>query len=607
MGQSAVRQTLTNALNQSRIHPALIFTGPRGTGKTSTARIFAKTLRCQHKKELIPCEKCEDCRTIQTGHSLDVVEIDGASNNGVDAIRELRGTVSYSAVSGSYKIYIIDEVHMLSTSAFNALLKTLEEPPQHIVFIMATTAVNKIPRTVLSRCQRLDFHLIAPRPLKSRLEQICQAENISIEEEALWLIAKQARGSLRDGQSLLDQMVNFCNGSITVEEIRNLLGLTDSSLIFDILRAIVRRSEADQLKNIHTFSKKGGEPDILFQNLIESLRDMILLKINPKNSPALVNAGEMEIRQLKELGESVSFEDLHLVFDMLLKAERDLTLCHDRRIALEVLLLRLSQAPFLERIVPVNLRDISLENNKTAPPSDLAGQQGAVTQNRAKSPTVPPPGKRTAQEKRKPAVSSQIPVDRLEKKHHPRENPVTDGFTAGEEKPHSQHSPSNQQSNMSSPSFPGPQSAESPQSLSPSPPFNDQKFSNKKWFAFIEFVKTKDPKLAGCIEALSLKRTNSNTLTLLIPDKSSFLKRVMEAETHRFLEELLNSFMKPKAPLKIKFQNSKELFPTLGEEKRESESKELLQKVKAHPFVRAVNKVFPSEIKSVSKEETLKG
>ncbi|MCY4512577.1 MAG: DNA polymerase III subunit gamma/tau, partial [Bdellovibrionales bacterium] len=358
IGQEAVRKTLTNSLIQKRVHPVLLFTGPRGTGKTSTARIFAKTLRCQNKKDLIPCEKCEDCQTIQSGSSLDVMEIDGASNNGVDAVRDLRDTVNYLPSAGFYKIYIIDEVHMLSTSAFNALLKTLEEPPDHVVFIMATTAANKIPQTVLSRCQRLDFHLISPRSLKEQLEKICQGENISIEEEALWLIAKQARGSLRAGLSLLDQLINFCGDAITQDQIADVLGLTDPFLVFDILKAIVQGSEKYMLENIHAFAIKGGEPEILFQHLIENLRDLLILKVNPDNSPVLVHASETEIDSLKKLGKTASYEDLHLMFDMLLKAERDLAFCHDKHIALEMLLLRLSQAPRVEFIAPLNVSQV---------------------------------------------------------------------------------------------------------------------------------------------------------------------------------------------------------------------------------------------------------
>ena len=258
IGQEAVRKTLTNAIRQNRLHPVLLFTGPRGTGKTSTARILAKTIRCPQAAELDPCGKCDDCLLIQEGKSLDVLEIDGASNNGVDAVRELRDTVNYMPSSGSRKIYIIDEVHMLSISAFNALLKTLEEPPSHVIFIMATTAAHKIPQTVASRCQKLDFHLIPPLPIKQQLEKICQAEGIQAEEGALWLIARQAKGSLRDSQGLLDQMTAFCKGKVTEEKTAEILGLSDRNIIFQALEALAGRSEALTVKVIHSLPRGGG-------------------------------------------------------------------------------------------------------------------------------------------------------------------------------------------------------------------------------------------------------------------------------------------------------------------------------------------------------------
>ena len=212
VGQDSARQTLINALKKNRIYPVLIFTGPRGTGKTSTARIVAKSLRCQNQKDSLPCDKCEDCLLISDSRHLDVIEVDGASNNGVDAIRELRDTVAYMPSTGYWKIYIIDEVHMLSHSAFNALLKTLEEPPDHVLFIMATTESHKIPPTVLSRSQKIDFHLLSPFSIKNHLEKICNKEAFKISETLLWLLAKQAHGSLRDAQSLLDQVITFCGG-----------------------------------------------------------------------------------------------------------------------------------------------------------------------------------------------------------------------------------------------------------------------------------------------------------------------------------------------------------------------------------------------------------
>jgi len=203
VGQAHISTTLQNALKNQRLPHAILFTGPRGTGKTSSARILAKALRCPNAKDFIPCGVCTECEEIALSRSPSVLEIDGASNNGVDAIRELRDTVAYSPSSGKYKIYIIDEVHMLSTSAFNALLKTLEEPPAHVVFIMATTEVHKIPQTILSRCQRFDFRRIPTRQITEHLHMICQKDKIQAEDDALWMIARQGDGSMRDSQSCL--------------------------------------------------------------------------------------------------------------------------------------------------------------------------------------------------------------------------------------------------------------------------------------------------------------------------------------------------------------------------------------------------------------------
>jgi DNA polymerase III subunit gamma/tau len=197
VGQEHISVTLLNALKNGRLPQALLFTGPRGTGKTSTARILAKSLRCPNAKDFVPCNECPACEDVALGRSVDVIEIDGASNNGVDAIRELRDTVGYMPSSGKYKVYIIDEVHMLSTSAFNALLKTLEEPPAHVVFIMATTEVQKIPNTILSRCQRFDFRRIPSRQIAQHLEKICKADKVKTEPEALWLLARQAEFNAR--------------------------------------------------------------------------------------------------------------------------------------------------------------------------------------------------------------------------------------------------------------------------------------------------------------------------------------------------------------------------------------------------------------------------
>ena len=354
IGQASVRKTLTNALMQKRLYPVLLFTGPRGTGKTSSARILAKTLRCPNKQNFSPCNKCEDCLLIQESRHLDVMEIDGASNNGVEAVRELRDTVGYLPSTGSWKIYIIDEVHMLSNSAFNALLKTLEEPPKHALFVMATTESHKIPQTVLSRCQRLDFHLLPPNLIKDQLDNICEEENISIEEGALWIIAKQARGSLRDAQSLLDQIITFCGEELTEAKVIELLGLSDPQILFCCLQALVHRKENDMIKLIQSLRAKGNEPKLFLQSLIEAVRNLLILKKNPSNNPPLVQASSREIEEMKREIEASSAEDLHFLFDMLLKGEREMALCYDSQLILEVLLLRLCSAPRIESVIPLN-------------------------------------------------------------------------------------------------------------------------------------------------------------------------------------------------------------------------------------------------------------
>ena len=255
VGQDHISTTLLNAIRHNRLPQALLFTGVRGTGKTSTARIVAKSLRCPNAiaaGDAVPCNQCPTCTDISEGRSLDVIEIDGASNNGVDAVRELRETVGYMPSSGRYKVYIIDEVHMLSTSAFNALLKTLEEPPPHVVFIMATTEVQKIPNTILSRCQRFDFRRIPSRQIATHLEKISAAENVKFETEALWLIARQGDGSLRDSQSLLDQVITFCDGTVTLAKVVEVLGLTDRTLLLEALAALVTR---DSLKTVRVIEK----------------------------------------------------------------------------------------------------------------------------------------------------------------------------------------------------------------------------------------------------------------------------------------------------------------------------------------------------------------
>ena len=368
IGQDSVRQVLTNALRQKRLYPVLIFTGPRGTGKTSTARIVAKSLRCQNQKKEEPCDQCEDCLLIGESRHLDVIEIDGASNNGVDAVRELRDTVAYMPSTGFWKIYIIDEVHMLSHSAFNALLKTLEEPPSHVLFIMATTESHKIPPTVLSRSQKLDFHLLSSLSIKNHLGKICKKENFAISDSILWLLAKQSHGSLRDAQSLLDQVITFCGDNL--EEVIKILGLSDPQLLRNCLSALLQKKEEDIVKLIALLRTKGVESKLFLQSLIESASQLLFLKQNPNNDPPLIQADTEDIEFMKQSIRSISSEELHLLFDMLLKGEREMSFCQDSEMFLEILLLRLCSAPRIEEITPLSSLAPSSHANKSPLPAE---------------------------------------------------------------------------------------------------------------------------------------------------------------------------------------------------------------------------------------------
>ncbi len=343
IGQDHIRTTLRNALKNNRLHHALLFTGPRGTGKTSTARILAKSLRCPNAADFMPCNKCSECEEITSGRSMNVIEIDGASNNGVDAIRELRDTVGYLPSSGKYKMYIIDEVHMLSTSAFNALLKTLEEPPGHVYFVMATTEVHKIPNTILSRTQRFDFRRIPTRVIAQHLQTICERDNVKFEVDALWTIARQGDGSMRDAQSLLDQTINFTNGDLKRDLVVSTLGLTDRGLLNDLLSALMRREITPAIEGIKGLHNAGGDPKLFLLDLMEQLRNALLLKLNADKS--MIDLPDSEQEALIKMSADLSVEDLHMLFDMALKGAQDLNRASDTLLILEMVLMRMATAP----------------------------------------------------------------------------------------------------------------------------------------------------------------------------------------------------------------------------------------------------------------------
>ncbi len=281
VGQTHVSRTLRNAVAQNRLAHAYLFVGPRGIGKTSTARILAKSLNCVKGPTVTPCGECDNCREIAAGNSFDVIEIDGASNNSVEDVRQLRENVRYAPAKGRYKIYLIDEVHMLSPAAFNALLKTLEEPPEHVKFIFATTEPQKVLPTILSRCQRFDLHRIPANLIAQHLQFIAGKEKITLEPAAAHAIARGAEGGLRDAESMLDQLVAFCGEKISESDVLNVFGFTSEQTVVDLTGRILRGETPDAIDLLHQQSESGKDMMRLMSDLIAYLRDLLVFKAKP--------------------------------------------------------------------------------------------------------------------------------------------------------------------------------------------------------------------------------------------------------------------------------------------------------------------------------------
>ncbi len=286
IGQAHIAQTLSNAINSNRIAHAYLFTGTRGTGKTSSARILAKSLNCEasDKPTTHPCGKCNSCTAIARGDDIDVIEIDAASNTGVDDVRDLIENSQYRPAKSRFKVYIIDEVHALSKNAFNALLKTLEEPPEHVKFILATTEVEKVLPTILSRCQRYDFRNIPTREIATHLQNVCKLEKIEAEDDAIQLVAKAGAGSMRDALSLLDRLLSASGDKLTTETIEQLLGLPKSQQLFDLAQLIGEGKIKETLTHVDSIITRGLSPETLISSLIDHLRNLLILKTCGKDS-----------------------------------------------------------------------------------------------------------------------------------------------------------------------------------------------------------------------------------------------------------------------------------------------------------------------------------
>jgi len=339
VSQEHVTVTLANAIRQDRLASAYLFSGPRGVGKTTTARILAKAINCDQGPSPEPCNQCTSCVEITEGRSLDVFEIDGASNRGIDEVRNLRERLRYAPSPGKHKIYIIDEVHMLTTEAFNALLKTLEEPPSHVLFVFATTELHKVPATIVSRCQRFDFRRIPLKAIVEQLKHICAEEGIRIDDDVLMLIAKKAEGSMRDSQSLLDQMVSFCGLEIRADQVLDLLGIIDQELLFQAATAVHERDVRETLDLADQIFTQGFDISEFLNELAEHFRNLLVLRRT--NEASLLKVGENYLERYRQ--QAQEFGDLDLLRLMKIASEtaQEVKYSPNPRLRLEMALLKM--------------------------------------------------------------------------------------------------------------------------------------------------------------------------------------------------------------------------------------------------------------------------
>jgi DNA polymerase III subunit gamma/tau len=393
VGQEHITKTLQNALLQEKFSHAYLFSGPRGTGKTSAAKIFAKAVNCERAPVAEPCNECAACKGITNGSISDVIEIDAASNNGVDEIRDIRDKVKFAPSAVRYKVYIVDEVHMLSIGAFNALLKTLEEPPKHVIFILATTEPHKIPLTIISRCQRFDFRRISPDAIVGRMKEILDAQNIAADEAALQVIARAAEGGMRDALSLLDQAISFSENEVRLEDVLVVTGSVSQSFLTQIVKAIHEKNVSSALQALDQMMNQGKDPIRFIEDLIYYYRDLLLYKSAPKLDEILERTIADE--EFEHLANTISSEAIYEIIDQLNKSQQEMKWTNHPRIFLEVAIVKLCQQeqkqngidsgaiePLLQKI-----RQLELEINQ------LKEKGIAVSSQESNTPTEKKPSK----------------------------------------------------------------------------------------------------------------------------------------------------------------------------------------------------------------------
>ncbi len=569
VGQEHVSQTLKNAIDGGRVAHAFLFTGARGVGKTSSARILAKALNCESGLSVEPCNVCSTCLEITEGNSVDVFEIDGASNTGVDDIRELRDNIKYLPSRSRYKIFIIDEVHMLTTNAFNALLKTLEEPPPHVKFIFATTEPHKVPITILSRCQRFDFKRISLPRIVARLRHIVDREEVTVSDEALAVVARKGDGSMRDALSTLDQVLAFCGNNVPDAEVATLLGVVDRRLVMEACRAALAGEVRGVLEIAARVDAVGYSMRQFCQELIGGFRSMLILRA-VGDPGELLELSEAELAELAAQGAGHSVADLQRHLSLLLKAEAEIAHASFPRLILEMALIKMATlAPalpvqeLLSRLAALEAEPRSPQRAASAPQQTSSGQQQTASSPQQTRPQEAPP------RETQPATRVAQDAGNLA-----APGAVTPAGVAG--------------------------AASGPASAAPATDCD----AGDLWGSLVRFVKGKKPMLGSELEQLYPVKVSRELMEIGCLTGSYQLKRMQDPEQLAELKGLALAHFGVPTVVKIVVLSEvpSGVPPTLSEKKTLEDAQrkaELRRAAEEHPLVAAAVALFDGEIAGV--------
>ena len=550
--QDHVTQTLSHAISSGRVAHAILFTGPRGTGKTTIARILAKALNCLQGPTISPCNVCRSCMEITSGQAVDVFEIDGASNNSVDQVRDLRDNVRYMPSHSRYKIYIIDEVHMLTAAAFNALLKTIEEPPAHVLFMFATTEPQKIPLTILSRCQRHDLRRIDTRSILEHLQALCAKEAVDIPPESLLIVSQEAGGSMRDALSLLDQILSFSEGKITHDLVISLLGVIDRQFIYDFSQAVLNGDIAEILNLLETGYENGLDLKRLYSSLVEHFRNLLVVKIS-KTAQKLVDVPLQEIDRMQQQVKSVSVLSLNHIFDMLFSEEATLRYSSLPKLALELVFFRI------------------IQTRPSLPIDDLIEKLDLLRKE-----FHHPSQHRLVEEQRPYAIPEPEPEPELEPERiQPRPEP---------------------EPRTAVPSHPPEKSLQEPLRIEA---LESEAALDAALKRIVDKVSETSPALAPVLSRSKLKKIENHTLEIHFSGNGFNLNRIRQPKNEALLKSVISLLFE--GPIKLIIQAEKEPLPE--NQVRASQTQYLRQEALNHPLVADVIEIFGGTVVDIKIEK----